>query len=72
MGTDQGEALITGLLFAAGHGFAEDPIHPWIQVALAEGPERDPVTRVERLRVRARIYLDHVITYLEGRADVSP
>lgn len=72
MGTDQGEALILGLLFSAGHGFAVDPLHPWVQPALADSPDRDLAARVERLRVRTRIYLDHVITYLEGRADVSP
>lgn len=57
LGTPVGEALFVTLTFALGHGFADDPLHPWVQ-GILQDQARDTDTRVERLRVRAVGYLE--------------
>ena len=60
----QGEMLFVILAFAIGHGFAEDPLFPWISRTLKNESIRDPNKRVERLYSKTMTYLDHVITNL--------
>lgn len=56
--TDAGVVLVTALMFVIGHGFADDPLYPWVRVALAEG---NPAARVARLGRQAEICLDRVM-----------
>lgn len=67
MATDQGSALVIGMSFAIGHGFAEDPLYPWVQATLCDPTITDPERRVARLRTRVEIYLDRALKYIDGR-----
>ncbi len=59
-----GVVLFSGLMFTLGHGFMNDPQHPWIQGTLANEAVADPNKRVERLHSKAMTYLDRVLEYL--------
>ncbi len=50
LGTVGGAALVVALSFVLGHGFAEDPLYPWIQATLEDASLATPVARVTRLR----------------------
>jgi hypothetical protein len=50
-------ALFIILMFAFGHGCADDPLYPWIARVL----KANPVKRAKRLETRALIWLDHVL-----------
>lgn len=65
VGTDRGIVLITGMMFAMGHGFAEDPLLPWITTTLTDPPHAEAEKRVARLERRTQIYLDKAIEYLD-------
>jgi hypothetical protein len=52
------------LMFAIGHGFATDPLYPWIERTLRNAGISDPNKRVERLYTKTMTYLDHVIVAL--------
>lgn len=67
LGTDEGIALTTGLMFAMGHGFADDPLYPWVQATLRDPAIKGPERRAARLRRRVGIYLDRAIGYFDGR-----
>ncbi len=70
--TERGVVLVTGLMFGLGHGFADDPLFPWILVTLRDPAITDADRRVERLSRRVEIYLDRALQYLERRrADVQ-
>ena len=62
-----GAALMTALTLALGHGFATDPLFPWISKTLEDGLIPDPNERAERLQKRMKIYLDQALKYLEQR-----
>jgi hypothetical protein len=71
IGTDRGIVLLTGMMFAMGHGAAEDPLLPWISTTLRDPAIKDPERRVARLEKRTQIYLDRAVEYLDReRADV--
>jgi hypothetical protein len=67
MATLGGVALTTGLMFAMGHGFAEDPLYPWVQATLRDPAIKGPERRVARLQRRVEIYLDRALKHLDGR-----
>lgn len=63
--SEQGTALFVALMFALGHGFADDPLFPWVKTTMGDEKIGDPNQRAERLEKRMRTYLDQVIKYLE-------
>jgi len=65
--TSEGTALVTGLMFAMGHGFASDPLFPWIQATLRDAAITDRARRVAKLWRRVEIYVDRALLHLEGR-----
>jgi len=60
-----GLRLFAVLAFALGHGFANDPLYPWIAGTLNNSPIEDPNIRAEKLQQKAILYLDRVLAYLE-------
>jgi hypothetical protein len=63
--TDAGVCLFIGLMFAVGHGFANDPKYPWIANTLTNPAIADSDKRVERLYSKTMTYLDHVLQHLQ-------
>lgn len=61
--SERGRTLFAVLMFALGHGFADDPLFPWIRTTLAD-TARDGEQRARRLERRAVTYLDHVLAHL--------
>jgi hypothetical protein len=61
--TIRGVALFVVLMFALGHGFAEDPLFPWISRTLRDTRVADPDKRAERIEGKAIAYLDHVLAF---------
>lgn len=49
IGTAQGVNLTAYLMFTRGYAFAEDPLLPWVRVALGEKGGDGPSARMERL-----------------------
>jgi len=62
--TESGVLLFMTLMFAIGHGFAEDPLFPWISGTLGNGAISDPNKRAERLYSKTMTYLAQVIDNL--------
>ncbi len=50
LGTAGGAALVVALSFVLGHGFAEDPLYPWVRATLDDASLATPTARVTRLR----------------------
>jgi hypothetical protein len=67
MGTDRGAILVIGMAFAMGHGFAEDPLYPWVGSTLRNPTISTAERRVDRLERRLSIYLDRALAYFEGK-----
>jgi hypothetical protein len=65
--TDLGVAVVTGILFSMGPGFASDPLYPWIGATLRDPAIKTPEQRAERLKRRIQIYLERAIKYLERK-----
>lgn len=61
--TMRGVALFVVLMFALGHGFAQDPLFPWISRTLQDPRVIGPDQRAERIEAKAVAYLDQVLTY---------
>jgi hypothetical protein len=59
-----GVLLFVTLMFAIGHGFAEDPLFPWISHTLNNEAISDPNKRAERVYSKTMTYLDQVIANL--------
>jgi hypothetical protein len=53
----EGNALFVGLAFVLGHGFASDPLFPWIQATLRDPRFTTPARRTEGLLRMTRAYL---------------
>jgi hypothetical protein len=58
--SDHGLGLVLAMVFAIGHGFAHDPLYPWISKALGD-EERDPNVRIEDVHSKMKVYLDTVL-----------
>jgi hypothetical protein len=65
--TNRGIAVVTGLMFAVGHGFAEDPQCPWVQATLRDRSIGDPERRAARLQKRTEIYMGRALDYFDRR-----
>jgi len=65
--SEQGNALFVALTFALGHGFASDPLYPWVKSTLEDESLADPNKRAERLEEKARIFFERALEYLEER-----
>jgi hypothetical protein len=63
--TIYGQALMGMLMFAFGHGFLDDPLHPWTKPSLKQAPPGDPTDRALALKTAA-------CAFLERMAPVSP
>jgi hypothetical protein len=63
----RGIALCVALAFAMGHGFADDPLFPWVAKTLSEPGIADPNMRAERLRAKATTYLERALGNLAKR-----
>jgi len=72
MATLGGVALTTGLMFAMGHGFAEDPLYPWVQATLRDSGIKGAERRVVRLQRRVEIYMDRALKHLDSRGADGP
>lgn len=59
--TDEGRILVVALTFAVGHRFAEDPLYGWIGRRLKDNGRREPEKRIEQLRSKALLYLQHAL-----------
>lgn len=55
----EGDVLCLGLCFTLGHGFAHDPLYPWIGHALERGGAAE--TRIGQLYARSRLYLQRAL-----------
>ncbi len=62
----EGDVLCLGLCFTLGHGFAHDPLYPWIAHALEKAGSTE--ARIEHLYARSRIYLQHALEAAENPA----
>lgn len=56
-----GETPMIVLMYAFGHGCADDPLYPWIGRTLRDEKITSPEARTERLRKKAMTWLDHVL-----------
>lgn len=65
--TDVGAGLVVGLMFGMGHGFADDPLFPWVQATLRDPAIKTRERRVARLQKRVEIYVDRALAHLERR-----
>jgi hypothetical protein len=63
--TSRGTLLMVALIFAIGHGFAEDPLFPWISATLKDENVLDANKRADRLEQKMRTYLSKALNYLE-------
>jgi len=59
----RGSMLFVVLMFALGHGFADDPLFPWIGKTLADPLVVDPEKKAERIEKKAITYLNSVLAY---------
>jgi len=66
--SQEGAALLTGLMFAFGHGVDTDPMYPWVLTALTDPLIIDEAGRVKRLYDRTRVYAQRVLEQLEKSA----
>jgi hypothetical protein len=57
----RGYFLMVALMFAFGHGCADDPLYPWIARALTDEKIASPAARAERLEKKTLTWLDHVL-----------
>jgi hypothetical protein len=62
-----GVAVVTGLMFAFGHGCCTDPQFPWIAKILGDSTLVDPDKKVERLYEKMIAYFDHVLALMEKK-----
>jgi len=68
--TSRGTPLVAGMMFMLGHGFAEDPVYPWIRATLREAPGEEPARRVDLLSRRTLDFIDRLRAHCEERSDV--
>ncbi len=62
--SSEGASLFVILMFAMGHGFAADPLFPWVSGTLNNQVLGDPNKRAERLYAKTMTYLDHVLAHV--------
>ncbi len=57
----RGETLMVVLMFAFGHGCADDLLYPWIGRTLRDEKIVNPAARADRLEKKAVTWLEHVL-----------
>ena len=65
LSTERGVSLSILLSYLLGHGFASDPLFPWIERTLLDPRLRTVERRVKRLECRLVNYLGQALKYLE-------
>jgi hypothetical protein len=60
----KGRAVFIALMFAIGHGFADDPLFPWISATLAD-ETLEPDKKAARVYKKMKIYLEEALKNLE-------
>jgi hypothetical protein len=68
---EKNAALFVALVFALGHGFAGDPLFPWVSKTLQDEAVADADERAERLERKMKIYLNEALKYLEDKKKQS-
>lgn len=61
VGTADGVSTVAFLMFTKGHGFATDPLLPWVRSALQNVPGDDEASRARRLELGYYAYRKHVL-----------
>ncbi|REG22534.1 hypothetical protein ATI61_11964 [Archangium gephyra] len=61
--TSAAVVLVIGLMFFLGHGFASDPLFPWIAATLDGRRCPDPGVRFRRLHIKTWSYMRHVLEF---------
>lgn len=64
----RGESLMSVLMFAFGHGCADDPLYPWIANTIRDGLAPAPARWPVRLEKKAITWLKHVLGDLPRRS----
>jgi hypothetical protein len=64
--TFDGIALLTGLMFAFGHGVVTDPLYPWVGATLNDKLIEGPEAKVDRLYGKTMMYADRLLKNLAG------
>lgn len=64
IGTQRGRVLFVALMFAMGHGFANDPLFPWVRRTINDPRVADADKRAERLERKGLVYLERVLANL--------
>lgn len=64
IGSPEGRAMMTALMFAMGHGVARDPMYPWVGKTLADPKYSQPDQRVKFLRRKSQLYLEATLQHL--------
>ena len=59
---------MVALMFAFGHGCANDPLYPWIANTLRDERIADSAARADRLERKALTWLNHVLANTSGGA----
>lgn len=59
--TSRGYTLMVALMYAFGHGCADDLLYPWLSNTLTDERIVDSLARAERLERKALTWLDHVL-----------
>ena len=67
-GVHEGGFVFVAAMFAMGHGFATDPLFPWVRATLTDPLLHDPAQRVRRLVLKMKTYLEAVLKYLDSEA----
>jgi len=65
LSTVHGQALMGMLMFVFGHGFIEDPLHPWAWNLLGNERINDPAGRVVALEKEACAFLERMAAVLQ-------
>ncbi len=66
--TSRGYSLMVALMFAFGHGCADDPLYPWIGRTLRDARIADPAARAARLEKKALTWLGRVLAATPERS----
>lgn len=59
--TEKGQMLMVALVFAAGHGFPNDPMYSWIARRMDSKRWPDPTRRADELHSKAILYLKYIL-----------
>jgi len=60
-----GAGVLLALMYAMGHGVANDPLVPWVGKTLRDPAEKGRRGRLDRLESKSRLYLKRVLDHVE-------